>query len=116
MPAKGKKYYLIEHVGPHVEPWLKYLKDLGHQYIINDPWEQPARDPRFGLWEDAFRWETYCSACHWLARWRLPGTYKVMWVDEVNEEFEWAQDGPKEPNRFDERDWQEFHEWNGRSQ
>ena len=112
MPAWKDKFYVIEHVG--VEYHKRYLKELGHQYIMNDPWDQPARDPKFGSYEDAFRWSTYQSACHWLARWNLPGTYRVIWVDLDNDVFEWA-DGPREPDSFGERDWKEFHEWNGKS-
>ena len=112
MPAWGKKYYLIEQVG--VEYWKRYLTKIGKLPMTGD-WTD-TQEPEFGLWEDAFRWDTYRGATHFLARWKMPGTYRVMWVDEDNDEFEWAVDGPKELDRFDERDWQEFHEMNGKSQ
>jgi len=110
------RYYVIERVG--VEPHKRYLKTLGRQLIINDPWDQKPTDPKFGPSECWFKWYSYTAACHWLARWRPDGTYRVMYVEEDADGdalvFEHV-DSPVEPQRMDERDWQEFNHMNGRS-
>ncbi len=78
MPSWSNKYYVIERVG--VEYHQRYVKDIGHMYLINDPWGEPGRDPTFGPYLSAFRWDTYQNAVHWLARWSLTGTHRVLWV------------------------------------
>ena len=115
--SNATKYYVIERVG--VESDQRFQKTLGHQLIINDPWDQKPSDPVFGRSDQWFKWDTYTGACHWLARWNLPGTYRVMYVEEYEDGdcdiFEWAENGPVDPERFDERDWKEFHHMNGKS-
>ena len=110
------KYYEIERVG--VDPDQRYLRTLGRQLILNDPWDQPPKDPTFGRSDQWFKFDSYTGACHWLARWKPAGTYRVMWVEEAPDgdcdTFEWAQQ-PQQPERFTERDWQEFHHMNGKS-
>jgi hypothetical protein len=110
------KYYVIERVG--VEPYERYLKTLGHQLIINDPWDKEPADPKFGYSDQWFKWHSYTAACHWLARWKPSGTYRVMYVEEDTsgdaDTFDWAP-VPVEPGSFDERDWREFHHMNGKS-
>ena len=107
------KYYIIEKVG--AEHWARYLYKLGKTHICLAPDTDKSENPTFKDGEQAFRFDTYTAACHYLARLMLPGTYRVMWVDDDNDIFEWAQDGPMEPSRFAERDWQEYHQWNGKS-
>lgn len=110
------RYYVIERVG--VEPHKRYLKTIGHQLIINDPWNQKPTDPTFGPGDRWFKWHSYSAACHWLARWKPAGTYRVMYVEEdVDGDalvFEHV-DSPVEPERTDERDWREFTHMNGKS-
>lgn len=110
------KYYVIEHVG--AEPDQRYLKTIGRQLILHDPWAVKGAAPTFGQSDQWFKWHSYTAACHWLARWKPAGTYRVMYVKEDEDgdadTFEWAP-LPVEPNNFDERDWQEFHHMNGRS-
>lgn len=110
------QYYVIERVG--VEPHERYLKTLGHQLIINDPWDKQPADPEFGHSDRWFKWHSYTAACHWLARWNLPGTYRVMHVEEDADGdavvFEHA-DQPVDLQQFDERDWREFTHMNGKS-
>lgn len=110
------KYYVIERVGVELEQ--RYLKTIGRQLIMNDPWDEKPADPTFGRSDQWFKWHSYTAACHWLARWKLAGTYRVMRVEEDADgdadTFEWAL-WPVEPESFHERDWQEFHHMNGKS-
>jgi len=106
------KYYVIEKVGEAYHE--RYLYKLGKIFLIGEFPDQSS-SPEFNDINKAFRFDTYSAACHYLARWMLPGTYRVVWVDDENDIFEWAQDGPMEPSRFDERDWREYHHWNGKS-
>ena len=106
------RYYVIERVG--VEPHKRYLKTIGHQLIINDPWDQKPADPTFGPGDRWFKWHSYTAACHWLARWKPAGTYRVVYVNEETDQFQ-AVDRPVDPERMDERDWREFTHMNGKS-
>tara|TARA_A100001011_G_C13971265_1_gene699375 strand:+ start:198 stop:569 length:372 start_codon:yes stop_codon:yes gene_type:complete len=112
------RYYVIERVG--VEPHERFLTKLGHQLmlIFSSSFAQKPTDPTFGSSEHWFKWDTYTAACHWLARWKPPGTYRVMRVEEDADGdalvYEWAQQ-PVDQERFDERDWKEFHHMNGKS-
>lgn len=111
-PNGSTKYYVIERVG--VEPEQRYVRSLGRQLILNDPWDQPPKDPTFGRGDQWFKFDSYTSACHWLARWTPAGTYRVVYVNEETDQFQ-AVDRPVEPERMDERDWREFTHMNGKS-
>lgn len=111
------RYYVIEQVG--VEPEHRFLKTIGRQLFEKDPWNGKSADPTFGRSDQWFKWHSYTGACHWLARWKPSGTYRVMYVEEDAsgdaDTFEWTETGPVDLESFDERDWQEFHHMNGKS-
>lgn len=110
-PYGSTQYYVLERVGAPIEE--RYLYKLGKMFLIG---EDPdlSQDPKWSECKYAFRFDTYTSACHWLARWKPAGTHRVVHINEETDEFQ-AVDRPVEMDRFDERDWREFHHMNGKS-
>jgi hypothetical protein len=119
-PNGSTKYYIIEQTG--VIDSKRYVKTLGKQFLIN---EDPdlSQDPTWGYSEHAFKFDSYTSACHWLLRWKPVGTHRLVYVEEeqddkgrwINRTFKYVMDGPVDQERFDERDWKEYHHMNGKS-
>ena len=103
------KYYIIERVG--VEYNYRFMTNIGKMPMYGNP--LGATEPTFGSFLDAFKFPTYRNATHKLAHWKMPGTFRVMYVDE-EEEVQHVTE-PVDKECFDERDWQEFHEENGKS-
>lgn len=111
-PHGSKKYYIIERTGvPLTE---RYLCTLGKIFLIGEDTDQSKR-PTWMHCENAFRFDSYTSACHWLLRWKPEGTHRLVYVNEETDEFKYVMDGPVDQERFDERDWKEYHHMNGRS-
>lgn len=110
-PNGSKQYYIIERIG--VPLCKRYLHKLGKQLPL---WASVQREPP--IWDrehHAFRFDTYTAACHWLLRIQPPGTHRLVYVDESTDEFKYVMDGPVDQERFDERDWKEYHHMNGKS-
>ena len=108
-PHSSTKYYIIERTGVPLDE--RFLHKLGITFLIGeDP--SRAKDPVWAREELAFRFDTYTSACHWLLRWRPAGTHRLVYVNEETNEFKYVMDGPAEQERFDERDWKEYHHMN----
>ena len=111
-PNGSTQYYIIEQTG--VVHQDRYLKTLGKTFLIGEDPDQSA-SPTWGYCEHAFQFDTYSAACHWLARWRPVGTHRLVHVDEDQGTRLYVMDGPVDQDRMDERDWQEFHHMNGKS-
>ena len=110
-PNGSKSYYVLERVGVGLDE--RYLHKLGKMFLIGEDPDRSER-PRWSECKRAFRFDTYSAACHWLARWKPAGTHRVVYINEETDQFQ-AVDRPVEPERIDERDWQEFTHMNGRS-
>ena len=111
-PKHSPRYYIIERCGvPLTE---RYLCTLGKMFLIGEDPDRSAH-PTWMHCENAFRFDTYTAACHWLARWKPAGTHRLVYVDDEQDVFKYVMDGPVEPDRIDERDWREFHHMNGKS-
>ena len=111
-PKGSSQYYIIERTGKVGQD--RFLKTLGKVFLIGEDPDRSAK-PSWGYCEHAFRFDTYTSACHWLMRWNPRGTHQLVYVDLDEGIRKYVPDGPVDPERFAERDWQEFHEMNGRS-
>ena len=111
-PTPLSRYYVIERTG--VLYHERYLKTLGKIFLIGEDPDQ-SKHPTWGYLEHAFQFASYTAACHWLARWRPAGTYRLVHVNDDEGTRTYCMDGPVEPDCFDERDWKEFHHMNGRS-
>ena len=111
-PNGSKRYYIIERTGVPLDE--RFLHTLGKMFLIGEDPDQ-SKQPTWMHCENAFRFDTYCAACHWLARWKPAGTHRLVYVDEDTDEFKYVMDGPVDQQRFDERDWQEYHHMNGKS-
>ena len=108
----SKRYYIIERCG--VPLTVRFLHTIGKIPVPGDG-QALSKQPTWHEAKYAFRFDTYTAACHWLARWRPDGTHRLVYVDEDTDDFKYVMDGPAEPERFDERDWKEFHHMNGKS-
>ena len=111
-PNGSKQYYIIERNGKGGS--VLYLKTLGKTFLIGEDPDQ-SKEPTWSEEKYAFRFDAYTSACHWLLRWRPSGGNRVVYVDENTDDFIYADDGPVDKDRFDERDWREYHHMNGKS-
>ena len=111
-PNGSKQYYIIERIG--VPLCERYLHKLGKQLLIGESPDQ-SKPPSWERAHHAFRFNTYTAACHWLLRIRPDGTHRLVYVDENTDEFKYVMDGPVDQERFDERDWKEYHHMNGKS-
>lgn len=110
-PNGSTKYYIIERNGPGGS--VAYLKTLGKTLLIGEDPDQ-SEAPTWSEGKYAFRFDTYTAACHWLLRLRPDGGIRVAYVDESTDDFIYADDGPIDKERFDERDWKEYHHMNGK--
>ena len=111
-PNGSTRYYIIEQTG--VPLHRRFLHTLGKTFLIGEDPDQSKR-PTWSDGDQAFRFDSYTSACHWLLRWRPDGTHRLVYVDEEKDEFRYVMDGPVDQEHFDERDWREYHHMNGRS-
>ena len=109
-PNGSKQYYIIERIG--VPLCERYLHKLGKQLLIGESPDQ-SKQPSWDRAHHAFRFDTYTAACHWLLRIRPAGTHRLVYVDENTDEFKYVMEGPVDQERFDERDWKEYHHMNG---
>jgi hypothetical protein len=105
-----KTFYVIEQVG--VDYASRFMTNIGKLPFTGD-WTD-TKEPTFGQFINVYKFPTYRSATHRLALWSMPGTYRVMYVDE-DSNMHSCESGPKNPKDFTERDWKEFHEENGKS-
>jgi len=117
MPAHNtlnniKQYYIIERCGvPLTE---RFLHTIGNTPVPGDG-QALSQQPTWERAKHAFRFDTYTAACHWLLRWTPVGTHRLVYVDENTDVFKYVMDGPVDLERFEERDWREYHHMNGKS-
>jgi len=112
----GRQYYTIERC--EVPLTERFLHTLGEMRPDGDDPERnyplQSKQPTWGEPKHAFRFDTYTAACHWLLRWKPQGTHRLVYINEDTTECKYVMDGPVERERFDERDWKEYHHMNGK--